>query len=59
MFQLGPGSRAAIPNQRVKGLASDESTTTIERNGIGVLPRDGERERLKTGFAEEIGRAHV
>ena len=52
MFQLGPGSRAAVPNQRVNGLAGDESATAIERNGIGVLPRDGKRKRLKTGFAQ-------
>src|ERR1700722_17640053 len=52
MFHLDPASHAAVPNERVKGLASDESATAIERNGIGVLPRDGERERLKTGSAQ-------
>ena len=55
MFQLGPASRAPVPNQRVKGLAGGESTTAIERNSIGVLPRDGERERLKTGSAQGAG----
>jgi hypothetical protein len=49
---LCSGSLAAIPDHGVKGLAGDESAAQIEIDGVGILPRNRECERLKTGSAQ-------
>jgi hypothetical protein len=46
--QLCPGSPPTLPNHGVEGLPGSESDPLIERHGVGILPRDRERERLET-----------
>jgi hypothetical protein len=38
----------AVPNHGVEGLVGDESAAVIERNGLGILPGDGECEGFET-----------
>jgi len=51
-YQLLPRLSAALPNHCVKRLPGDESGTVIERNGVCILLRHREGQRLKPAAAE-------
>ena len=50
--QLSPGSPTTLPNHGVEGLPGSKSDPLIECHGVGILPRDRERERLETMSAQ-------